>query len=143
MNVLQATVAIIQALLLFAFGTAALLGLLLIIIARLPSDNPLKRILAALSLRVGAVAAAGIVAIPIEPIPVLDVLYDVAVPAALLYFWLTLFREVTAILRGSRRPRGAAAGAVLPHREFAQVEIETVDRPLAQPERKELPRLTQ
>jgi hypothetical protein len=35
----------------------------------MPDDNPLKRILTALSYRVGATAAAGAVAIPIEPMP--------------------------------------------------------------------------
>jgi hypothetical protein len=37
-----------------------------------------------LSYRIGATLAAGMIAIPVEPIPALDVLYDIAIPIALL-----------------------------------------------------------
>ena len=42
----------------------------------MPASNPLKRVLAALSYRLGATLAAGAVAIPLEPIPGIDMLYD-------------------------------------------------------------------
>jgi hypothetical protein len=49
-----------------------------------------------LSCRVGATLAAGAFAIPIEPIPVIDVLNDIGVPALLIWYWFTFFsgREV-------------------------------------------------
>jgi hypothetical protein len=45
--------------------------------------DPLKRLLVALTYRVGVTLAAGLVAIPIEPLPFIDALYDIGVPIAL------------------------------------------------------------
>jgi hypothetical protein len=49
----------------------------------------------ALSYRVGATLVAGVVAIPIEPLPGLDVLYDIGVPILLIWYWFTFFRDAT------------------------------------------------
>jgi hypothetical protein len=49
----------------------------------------------ALSYRVGATLMAGVVAIPIEPLPGLDVLYDIGVPILLTWYWFTFFRDAT------------------------------------------------
>jgi hypothetical protein len=103
MDVLSAIIEIIKDLLIFVAVMFALLIALIVIVSKLPDDNPLKRILHALSLRVGATAAAGLVAIPVEPIPGLDGLYDIAVPLGLLYYWFTFFREV---YRSTQRPGG-------------------------------------
>ena len=84
---------IIKDLLAFVVVMFALLIALIVIVSKMPNDNPLKRILSALSYRVGATAAAGMIAIPVEPIPGLDALYDVAVPIALICYWFTFFRE--------------------------------------------------
>jgi ABC-type dipeptide/oligopeptide/nickel transport system permease component len=58
---------IIRDLLIFIVVMFALLVILVVVISMMPADNPLKRILTALSYRVGATLAAGAVAIPIEP----------------------------------------------------------------------------
>ena len=71
----------------------ALCIVLIVVISVLPNDNPLKRILTALSYRIGATLAAGMIAIPVEPIPGLDVVYDIAIPIALLWYWFTFFRN--------------------------------------------------
>ena len=42
--------------------------------------------------RLGASLAAGAIAIPLEPIPGIDLAYDVAVPIALIWYWFTFFR---------------------------------------------------
>jgi hypothetical protein len=115
MNLFQFLATIIHDLLVFTGAMAALLVVLLIWITRLPAENPLKRILHAVSLRVAAMAGAGAIAIPVEGIPGLDLAYDVAVPAALIYFWVTLFREIKAILQDRPRPAVAAA-----HIEYEQ-----------------------
>lgn len=88
--------AILRDLLIFIGAMATLLVALLVAIAAMPRDNPLRRILAALSYRVGATLCAGLVAIPVEPIPVFDVLYDVGVPIFLLYYWYTFFRNIAS-----------------------------------------------
>jgi hypothetical protein len=63
------------------------------VVSKLPSANPLKRLLTALCYRLGATLAAGAIAIPLEPIPGIDLAYDVAVPIALIWYWFTFFRD--------------------------------------------------
>jgi len=60
---------ILRDLLIFIVAMSVVLAALLVIISRMPNDNPLKRILVALSYRVGATAAAGMLVIPATPIP--------------------------------------------------------------------------
>jgi hypothetical protein len=83
---------IVRDLLLFVVAITALLIVLIVVVLRMPDTNPLKRLLTALCYRFAATAVAGLVAIPIEPIPGVDALYDVAVPVALIWYWFTLFR---------------------------------------------------
>jgi len=83
---------ILRDLLIFAGAMALLLVILIIAISLLPATNPLKRVLTALSYRVGATAAAGALAIPVEPIPGLDALYDIGVPIFLIWYWYRFFR---------------------------------------------------
>ena len=85
---------IIRDLLVFVGAMFVLLIALVVVVSRLPNDNPLKRILTALSYRIGATAAAGLVAIPVEPIPGLDGVYDIVVPLVLIWYWYTFFRDV-------------------------------------------------
>ncbi len=84
---------IIRDLLIFVGVIAALLITLVVVVSRMPDTNPLKRVLTALCYRLGATLAAGAIAIPIEPIPGIDLLYDVGVPIALLWYWYTFFRD--------------------------------------------------
>jgi hypothetical protein len=84
---------IIRDLLIFIAAMFAMCIVLVVVVSNLPEHNPLKRILTALSYRVGATLLAGAVAVPVEPIPGLDVLYDLAVPIALIWYWLTFFRD--------------------------------------------------
>src|SRR4029079_9667862 len=84
---------IFRDLLIFVAFMAVLLVALVVIISMLPADNPLKQTLTALSYRVGATAAAGALAIPIEPIPGLDAGYDIGPPMLLIWYWYTFFRS--------------------------------------------------
>ena len=84
---------IIRGLLIFIGAMAVLLVVLLLAITRLPAGHPLKRMFTALAFRVGASLGAGLLAVPIEPIFGLDVLYDIGAPIALIYFWYTFFRN--------------------------------------------------
>jgi hypothetical protein len=83
---------IVRDLLIFIAVMTALLIAFVVIVSRLPDTNPLKRVLSALSYRLGATIAAGAVAIPLEPIPGVDMLYDFGVPIALIWYWYTFFR---------------------------------------------------
>ena len=84
---------IFRDLLVFIGAMFAMCIVLIIVVSRLPDENPLKRLLNALTYRVGATLLAGVVAVPVEPIPGLDVLYDLAVPVALIWYWFTFFRD--------------------------------------------------
>ena len=91
-TMLSTVAEIIRDLLIFVGVIAALLIALIIVVSKLPDTNPLKRLLTALCYRLGATLAAGAIAIPLEPIPGIDLAYDVAVPIALIWYWFTFFR---------------------------------------------------
>src|SRR5512140_994644 len=110
---------IVRDFLVFIAVMFAMCMVLIIVVSNLPDQNPLKRILTALSYRVGATLLAGAVAVPIEPIPGLDVLYDLAVPIALSWYWFTFFRDA---LRSS----GGRAPAP-EHRQAKRGSAPTVD----------------
>ena len=84
---------IIRDLLIFVVVMAALLITLVVVISKMPDSNPLKRLLTALSYRLGATLVAAAVAVPLEPIPGVDTLYDIGVPIALIWYWFTFFRD--------------------------------------------------
>src|SRR5271169_3891926 len=95
---------IIRDLLIFVVVMAALLITLVVVFSKMPDSNPLKRLLTALSYRLGATLAAGAVAIPLEPIPGIDTLYDIGVPIALIWYWFTFFRDARRMM-SDPRPR--------------------------------------
>ena len=107
MGILSAIAEIIRDLLVFVAVMFAMFIALIVVVSKLPADNPLKRVLTALTYRVGATFAAGAVAIPIEPIPGIDALYDIAVPIALIWYWYTFFRDAAHPMRDvtPRAPR--------------------------------------
>jgi hypothetical protein len=106
---MEAFAEIVRDLLIFIAVMFGLLIVLIVTVSRMPQSNPLKRILTALSWRVGATFGAGLVAIPIEPIPGLDLLYDLGVPVALIYFWYTFYRDSV------RRRDPLARGPIIDH----------------------------
>ena len=92
-TMLSSIAEIIRDLLIFVVAMTALLIILVVVISKMPDSNPLKRLLTALSYRLGATLAAGAVAIPLEPIPGIDALYDIGAPIALIWYWFTFFRD--------------------------------------------------
>ena len=98
MELLSSIAEIIRDLLIFVAVMTALLIALIIVVSNMPDTNPLKRLLTALTYRVGATVAAGAVAIPIEPIPGIDALYDFAVPILLIWYWFTFFRDAGRVM---------------------------------------------
>jgi hypothetical protein len=97
MELLSTIAEIIRDLLIFVAAMTGLLVALVVIVSKMPDSNPLKRLLTALTYRVGATAAAGALAIPIEPIPGIDALYDFAVPILLVWYWFTFLRDAWRI----------------------------------------------
>ena len=84
---------IIRDLLIFVAVIAALLIVLIVVISKMPDTNPLKRILTGMSYRLAATLAAGALAIPLEPIPGIDMIYDIGVPIILIRYWFTFFKK--------------------------------------------------
>jgi hypothetical protein len=125
-QVFSAIAEIIRDLLIFAVAMSALLVVVIIVVSRMPETNPLKRLLTAVCYRVVATAAAGLIAIPIEPIPGMDAVYDLAVPVALIWYWFTLFRAAGRAKYQGTAPTGRAALKLgdcrherpLPHRSY-------------------------
>lgn len=105
---------IIRDLLIFVAVITALLMVLLVVISRMPETNPLKRILTALSYRFGATLAAGALAIPLEPIPGIDVLYDIGVPIVLIWYWFTFFKNTFSSKSKSQPDHGRVIRRVAP-----------------------------
>lgn len=95
---------IIQDLLIFVGALVLLLVVLVAIVVRLPSGHPLKQLLWHLCFRVGATLGAGLLAIPVEPIPGVDIAYDVGAPLVLAIYWFTFFREVYRRFRPAPAP---------------------------------------
>ena len=89
-------------LLIFVGVIAALLVALVVVVSKMPNTNPLKRILTALCYRLAATLAAGAVAIPLEPIPGIDLLYDIGAPIVLIWYWFTFFRRSSRNIRPIR-----------------------------------------
>jgi hypothetical protein len=94
MDILTAAVKIVEYLLIFIGTMAVLLVVLLVVISRLSADNPLKRILVMLCYRVAATLAAGVVAVPLEPIPGVDAAFDIGASVLLVLYWLSFFISV-------------------------------------------------
>jgi hypothetical protein len=109
MEALSAIERIVRDLLVFVVAMSAILAALLVIISRMPDDNPLKRIMVALSYRVGATAAAGMLVIPSTPIPGLDTVVDIGALIALLWYWWTFFRD--ARRGGPKAPARKSSGS--------------------------------
>jgi len=93
MEVLSTIVEIIRDLLVFVAVMVGLLVALVVVVSKMPDSNPLKRLLTALTYRVGATAAAGALAVPMAPIPGIDALYDFSVPILLVWYWFTFLRD--------------------------------------------------
>ena len=85
---------VIRDLLIFVGALTVLLIILVVVVAKVPAHHPAKRSLIALCYRIAATAAAGALAIPVEPIPGLDVLYDIGAPLLLIIYWVSFFKNI-------------------------------------------------
>jgi hypothetical protein len=92
---------LVKGILIAVGALVVVLVVLLVVISRLPRGTRARLLMSALATRVGATAFAGLVAVPIEPIAGLDVLYDVAAPIILLVYWLRFFPRAATILRST------------------------------------------
>jgi hypothetical protein len=88
----------LQVLVISAAALVALTLVLLVIVAHLPG-SPLKEILAALARRIAATAAISLLAVPLEPIPGVDALYDAAGVVFLAIYWLSIFKAIAAAFK--------------------------------------------
>ena len=87
--------AIIQDLLIFVGACTFILIGLIAAIFMASKNGALRAKLSSIAARVAVTLGAGALAIPIEPIPGIDAIYDIAAPLLVLYYWYTLFRRHT------------------------------------------------
>jgi hypothetical protein len=88
---------IVQAIIYGIVALVALLVVLLIALSRMPKDNPLHQLLGALVRPVGVMVAAGVVGVPVEFIPGIDVIYDIAAVVLIAFSWLKFFKTARGI----------------------------------------------
>jgi hypothetical protein len=89
---------VVRDLMIFVAVLFAILVVLLIVVSRMPRENPLRQLLGELCRHVAITMAAGVVAIPMEMIPGVDVAYDTLVPLGLVFYWARfVVRFVTAL----------------------------------------------
>jgi hypothetical protein len=62
-----------------------------VVVSLLPQDNPLRHMLMAVTKRLGVTLAVGAVAVPVEFIPLVDMIFDIAAPVGLVWYWASLF----------------------------------------------------
>jgi hypothetical protein len=88
----------LEVLVISAAALVALTLVLIVIVAHLPG-SPLKEILAALARRIAATAVISLLAVPLEPIPGVDALYDAAGVVFLAIYWLGIFKAIAAAFK--------------------------------------------
>jgi hypothetical protein len=79
----------------------------------------------------GVTAAAGLVAIPVEPIPGIDFLYDILVPVGQIIYWIMFFKRAAGMMSGPSPspPRGQRQIAHDHLRSALSVTVEEKTRP--------------
>lgn len=87
----------LKVLVLCVAGLIALLVILLVLVNFLPK-SPLRDIIGALTMRIGATATVAVIAIPVQPIVGIDGIYDIASTIFLLCYWLLLIKDVRKAL---------------------------------------------
>jgi len=90
----------------------ALTLVLIVIVAHLPA-SPLRQVLAAVAKRIGATAVVSLLAAPLEAIPGVDTVYDVAGLVFLALYWLSIVRAIAQAFRPDEA--AARAGGLLAH----------------------------
>jgi hypothetical protein len=93
MSLLTALLHFVEFLLVFSLALVALVVVLLIVISKMPGDNPLRTILISLAQRLGATVAVAVVDAAATPLPVGDVVIDIGSWILLAYYWLTFLRR--------------------------------------------------
>src|SRR5271165_432700 len=87
----------IEFMFLFALALIVPFIVLLVVVSKMPRDNPLRMILSALSHRVGATAGLMLVDPVATTVPVVGEVWDFATIAWLIYFWYTFFKQLPAM----------------------------------------------
>jgi hypothetical protein len=93
MEIVTALLHFVEFLIVSVIALAVLLVVLLVAISMLPKDNPPRQMLVALTKPVGVMVGAGVIGTPIEFIPGIDALYDIAALVFIAYSWIKFARQ--------------------------------------------------
>jgi hypothetical protein len=110
----------VEFLLLFALTLIVLFVVLLVVVSKMPNDNPLKTLLSALSHRVGATAGLMVVDPVATGLPVIGEVWDFATIAWLIYFWFTFLRQLPAMYATWKASPYASGKSRAPPRPLGQ-----------------------
>jgi hypothetical protein len=83
----------------------AIFAVLLVIIARMPQDNPLRMLLAALSHRIGVTGGLMLVDPITTSVPLAGEVFTIGSLIFLAYYWYTFFKQLPAV-RQRKAPSG-------------------------------------
>jgi hypothetical protein len=97
MDMVNAILQIVEVLVAGVVILAFLLVGLLVAISFMPKENPLRQVLAALTMPVGTMLAVGALGIPIEAIPGIDALYDLAGVVLIAFTWFKFARQIPVL----------------------------------------------
>jgi hypothetical protein len=86
---------LVRDLLIFVAVMFALFIVLIVVISRMPPDNPLRQVLVALARRVAATWGLALIDIPASTLQPIGDLWDIGTLLFLAYYWYTFFRDDT------------------------------------------------
>jgi hypothetical protein len=112
MDIISSLINLAALALMCGVSVAGLAVILAIVAARMPPDNPLRKVLHALCTRLVAMLGVGAVAIPLQPIPGLDAIYDVGAIGVAAYLAYTFFRELNVIWKQTHQAPAVPAGRI-------------------------------
>jgi hypothetical protein len=93
----------------FALALIVLFIVLLVVVFKMPNDNPLKMVFSALLYRLGATAGLMVIDPVATALPLVGEVWDLATIAWLIYFWYTFFKQLPAMHAASNNTAQAAS----------------------------------
>jgi len=94
---MQEILRFVEVLIICAVALIAIFAILIVVIARMPQDNPLRMLLAALSHRIGATGGLMLVDPIATSVPLGGEVFTIVSLIFLAYYWYTFFKQLPAM----------------------------------------------
>jgi len=96
---MQAVLHFVEVIFISAVALIAIFAILIVIVSRMPQDNPLRMLLTALSQRIGATGGLMLVDPIASSVPLGGEVFTIGSVIFLAYYWYTFFRQLPAMRR--------------------------------------------